>query len=48
VSLSPPKRGQALILVRAGRLPWQAVSMFFDSGYWSDAQRVVDEIRNHL
>ena len=48
VSLSRPTRGQALVLVRTGKFPWQAVSMFFDSQHWPEAQRVIGEIRQRL
>ena len=48
VALSRPSRGQALIVVRTGHLPWQAVSMFFDSRLWPEAERVIDETRRHL
>lgn len=48
VSLSGSTRGQALILVRTGRLPWQAVSMFLDSRQRPDAQRLIDQIRDRM
>jgi hypothetical protein len=48
VSLSQPLRGQAQIMVRTGRGPWQAVSMFFPSDQWSEAQRLVHQIRRRI
>lgn len=48
VSLSPPMRGQAVIVIRTGRYPWQAVTMFFDSRLRPDAERVIGEIRKRL
>jgi hypothetical protein len=48
VSLSPPMRGQAVILVRTGRYPWQAVTMFFESRLRTEAERVIGQIRQRL
>jgi hypothetical protein len=48
VSLSPPMRGQAVIVIRTGRYPWQAVTMFFDSRLRVDAERVIGQIRTRL
>jgi hypothetical protein len=48
VSLSPPMRGQAVIVVRTGRYPWQAVTMFFESRLRTEAERVIGQIRQRL
>jgi hypothetical protein len=48
VSLSRAKRGQAMILIRTGNLPWQAVSMFFASQSEPDAKHVIGEIQKRL
>jgi hypothetical protein len=45
VWLSPPKRGQARIVVRAGSSPEGEVSMFFAAEAWPEAERMVGEIR---
>ncbi|HXI80204.1 MAG TPA: hypothetical protein VNM34_05225 [Verrucomicrobiae bacterium] len=45
VSLSEPHRGQARILLRTGRMPWEAVSMFFDGQDWHEAESFVAVIR---
>jgi hypothetical protein len=44
-SLSPPKRGQARIVLRAGRGPDNEVSMFFVAERWPEAARIVGEVR---
>ena len=48
VFLSPPKRGQARITVRAGPKPENAVSMFFAAEFWPNAEHAVGEIRRAL
>jgi hypothetical protein len=48
VSLSPPMRGQAVIVIRTGPYPWQAVTMFFDSRMRAEAARVIGQIRKRL
>jgi hypothetical protein len=48
VSLSPPMRGQSVIVIRIGRYPWQAVTMFFDSRLRAEAERVIGQIRKRL
>lgn len=48
VFFSPPKRGQALIAVRAGPRPEDAVSMFFAAEFWPNAEHAVGEIRRVL
>jgi hypothetical protein len=45
VWLSPPKRGQARIVVRAGPPPEAEVSMFFAAEAWPEAERTITEIR---
>ena len=45
VSLSPPRHGQGRLGLRVGDLPWQVVSVFFDTARWDLAQRLVHEIR---
>jgi hypothetical protein len=45
VSLSAPKRGQARIVVRAGKGPDNKVSMFFAAERWPEAARIVGEVR---
>ena len=45
VWLSPPKRGQARIVVRAGSSAEGEVSMFFAAEVWYEAERTVSEIR---
>jgi hypothetical protein len=48
VSLSQPHHGQARIVIRTGRFPWEAVSMFFSSRHLPDAERMIREIRKCL
>lgn len=48
VSLSPPKRGQARIVVRAGPRPEDEVSMFFAAELWPDAAHTIGQIRRFL
>jgi len=48
VTLSPPKRGQAQIVIRTGRAAWQAVSMFFAAELMPDAEDLVQEIRRQI
>jgi predicted deacetylase len=45
VSLSDPHRGQARIVLRIGRFPWEAVSVFFNARHLPEAERVIAEIR---
>jgi hypothetical protein len=45
ISLSPPMRGQARIVVRAGSGPDSEVSMFFAAEHWPEAARIVGEVR---
>lgn len=48
VSLSQARHGQARIVIRTGRFPWEAVSMFFSSRNLPDAERMIREIRKRL
>jgi hypothetical protein len=48
VQLSRPQRGQARFVVRTGRYPWQAVSVFFNVRQWPDAERVVREVTRRV
>jgi hypothetical protein len=45
ISLSPPMRGQARMVVRAGSGPDSEVSMFFAAEHWPEAARIVGEVR---
>jgi hypothetical protein len=45
VSLSEPHRGQARILLRTGKMPWEAVSVFFNARDWQEAEEIVALIR---
>ena len=48
VTLSPPKRGQAQVVIRTGSAAWQAVSMFFAAEQLSDAEDLIQEIRRQI
>jgi hypothetical protein len=48
VTLSPPKRGQAQVVIRTGRAAWQAVSMFFAAELMTDAEDLIQEIRRQI
>lgn len=47
VSLSPPKRGQARMVVQAGSGPENEVSVFFAAERWPEAARIVGDVRRH-
>jgi hypothetical protein len=48
VQLSRPQRGQARFVVRTGRYPWQAVSVFFNVSNQADAERMVREVSRRV
>ena len=45
VQLAPPRHGSGRVVLRVGRYPWQAVSLFIDGSKWTAAERVVGKIR---
>ena len=48
VSLVPPKRNQARIVIRTSDPMSETVSMFFEARHWTDAERMATEIRRRL
>jgi hypothetical protein len=48
VQLSRPQRGQARFVIRTGRYPWQAVSVFFNMTHLPDAERIAREVTRRL
>jgi hypothetical protein len=48
VQLSRPQRGQARFVIRTGRYPWQAVSVFFNVSQLPDAERMVREVSRRV
>jgi len=48
VQLSRPQHGQARFVIRTGRYPWQAVSVFFNVSQLPDAERMVREVSRRV
>lgn len=48
VLLESPRHGSGRVVLRVGRYPWQAVSLFVGAEEWPAAERLVGQIRVRL